>query len=112
MKSRILAACLMGVTLVVSPLAYSAPGNGAQVIRFKTYHDLVAAYSDDGAQFKSAIGQRYNDYQGVEHTSASAFLYDYILGSYSEIACDFAAADIVVSVNTGTGNSVLKATLD
>lgn len=115
MKIRFLLACLIGSSLVATPMAFSANLNAMKVTKYKTYNHNIWLYSLNGDVQQNVSGYKYDDFLGAEIISLNATSYNQVNGEYWSISCDYPADKAVVSINKVNGKNwilSLKATLD
>lgn len=115
MKIRFLAAYLIGSSLIVTPVTFSADLNAMKVTKYKTYNHSIWLYSLNGDVQQDVSGYKYDDFSGVERISFNATSYNQVNGEYWSIFCDYPAGTAVVSIDKVNNKNwilSLKATLD
>ena len=115
MKIRFLLACLIGSSLVATPMAFRANLNVLKVTKYKTYNHNIWLYSLNGDVQQNVSGYKYDDFLGAEIISLNATSYNQVNGEYWSISCDYPADKAVVSINKVNDKNwilSLKATLD
>jgi hypothetical protein len=112
MKSRLLAACVITLSIGTSSSAFAAPGGQAIVTKFKTTSSVVFLSADDGVFQYSLTAQNYDDMDGIQQGIVSFQIYrasPYFIGG---VTCQGPAYANTVAVNRSTGVSSVNVLLD
>ncbi len=116
MKLRILAVGAVAAMMVLSPLAFAAPGAKAVVTKYKTSRYVVNLGAEVDGSTYSMTAQTFDDASGVMQGAISVerFGVDPSTGTFSTsfIICAGPAYANAVTVNKSTGASSVNAVLD
>ncbi|MGZ8934769.1 MAG: hypothetical protein ACXW04_07695 [Methylobacter sp.] len=110
---KIISGLVTMAAVVASTSASSFPGNGAQVVNFKTYnYNPYGAFCDDSNICNFFSAWSYDDNSGPQ-AGVSVETYDLNLSqTVASISCSGLSFANAVSVNQGNGNTSIDATLD